>query len=562
MYNLILNIKKRSVLKTMVLLLSLIMISSITAACAKVPEEISLSEISSDLENSDSSSDVSTSESDTKRISDISESETPAQSEAITQNPSQSESSSERPSVTPPHATSGIIPTVTPVPSAAVTSGPTNKPTPTPKPTQPPYNVDPRNFDFNGPISKEVLTNFLSRAVTQNGFIALSAYGNVPSGGNVHFEDDFRMIKNIGAMFIGRAAYVWGHANEEEHYKIAKEKAQVVHAYNPKIILQACVFEAIYKENVNAIPVPAWVFSEFGLPVVNRNFNYENMLFPSGQFLNQWGPDASVPDVTRLETQMWFFYRSARYIDSGYEGIHLGQLSLISRSDSGKQITAQLIGRIRNYASQHARRKWVVLDAHIYSTGEATYQKDGKTHLLLDFHSFPLRPRDNFDGNSVQSDGYQPARLEKGFIDSIYGRSAGGIHPAGWETKHNPFLCEFDNSGYDRDRRDRMLGIFWPWGYDEITWFSRQPQNRRSQIITEFYNFINFNYSNDANGYGFLQMPTSVPLAYPFTVYYESEEFGITPFNNIHFFRANNQSPDSLTSFNLENTIKQMWRIP
>lgn len=539
------DIVKQNRKRFMIVISFIIAVSVLFTSCASISQESSIPDKSStrdevstpkEITDSDIKSDV------TKE--DSSAPVTPDKSESTEKKESSVDSEETAPKQTPT-----LAPT------------PTLEPTLTPKSTEEPYNEDPRNFNFSGPIPKEVLTNFLSRAVTQNGFIALSAYGNIPSGGNENFYEDFRMLKNIGAMFIGRAAYVWARADEEEHYSIAEEKAAIVHNYNPDIMLQACVFEAVYKENVEAIPIPSWVFKEFKLPVEKRNFNYNKMLFTSGSFVDHWATDASVPDITRLETQMWFFYRCARYIDSGYEAIHLGQLALISRNDNGNQITAQLIDRIRSYAAENARRKWVVLDAHVYRSEHATYVKGGERHLLLDFHSFPLRPRDNFPGNELADDGYQPARLEKGFRDSIYGNSAGGIHPAGWHTEYNPFLCEFDNSGYDRENRDQISGGIWPWGYDEITWFARQPQNRRSQIVTEFHSFINFHYNNGKNGYGFLQMPTSVPLAYGFTVTYESEEFGSTNFSNIFFFRANNQSPASLTSFNLENTIKQLWRI-
>jgi len=45
--------------------------------------------------------------------------------------------------------------------SAAVSAQPTATKAPTPEPTEEPYNTDSRNFDFNGPIPKQVLLNFL-----------------------------------------------------------------------------------------------------------------------------------------------------------------------------------------------------------------------------------------------------------------------------------------------------------------------------------------------------------------------------------------------------------------
>jgi hypothetical protein len=418
-------------------------------------------------------------------------------------------------------------------------------------------NTDNRNFDFNGTISKEVLNNYLSKGVTFNGFATWAGYGNVAAGTDPDFEDDFRMVKSIGAMFICRAAHVWGFTDEEKHFADAKSVADRVHAYNPKIILEAAVFEAIYKGNVNAIPIPSWVFEAFSLPVIQRNFSYSDMLYSNGQLVNQWGIDGSVPDISRQETQLWFYYRCCRYIDSGYEAIHLGQLSLMSISDPTKLIRATLLQKIRDYAKIHAPRKMVLLSAHSYSQAEATYIKDGKTYLLLDYHTFPIRPEDNFAGNTTQSDGYQPTAIVKGFLDSIYGKSAGGINPSGWYTDYNPFVVEFDNSGYDQVNKDKNLGAFWPWGYDEITWFSKQPANRRTEILTTFYNWINDNYQ-----YGNILFPARVPLAYPFTLTYTSAAYGKETFNNINVFKANTQSANCILSFNLESTMKSLWKNP
>ncbi|MBQ7312095.1 MAG: hypothetical protein IJW81_00755 [Clostridia bacterium] len=60
-----------------------------------------------------------------------------------------------------------------------------------------------KNFTFDGSISREVLNNYLSRAVTHFGI----GYDNTLFSDT--FEDDLRMLKNEGAKFIGRAALVW-----------------------------------------------------------------------------------------------------------------------------------------------------------------------------------------------------------------------------------------------------------------------------------------------------------------------------------------------------------------
>jgi hypothetical protein len=62
-------------------------------------------------------------------------------------------------------------------------------------------------FDKNG-ISMNVLNNYLDRAVTM---VYLLIPEN-PEGKRSYpyHADDIRMIKNMGAKFIGRAIYRWG----------------------------------------------------------------------------------------------------------------------------------------------------------------------------------------------------------------------------------------------------------------------------------------------------------------------------------------------------------------
>ena len=55
--------------------------------------------------------------------------------------------------------------------------------------------------------------------------------------------------------------------------------ARRVHDQDPEIILQACVFEIVVKR-MEEVPVPAYVFEAFGMPVERRNFRFEDVLFP------------------------------------------------------------------------------------------------------------------------------------------------------------------------------------------------------------------------------------------------------------------------------------------
>ena len=81
------------------------------------------------------------------------------------------------------------------------------------------------------------------------------------------------------------------------------------------MVLQACIFE-IVTAGVDRIPVPARAFLALGLPVEERNFRYTDMLYTDGRRKNQWGRDASVPDVSRPETKLWLQMPGSRTMQS------------------------------------------------------------------------------------------------------------------------------------------------------------------------------------------------------------------------------------------------------
>ena len=78
------------------------------------------------------------------------------------------------------------------------------------------------HFDGQG-ISREVLENYLDRSIT----MVYLLMPDKPEGRRVYnyHADDMRMVKNLGAKFIGRAIYRWGgerKLNDPEFWKNAK----------------------------------------------------------------------------------------------------------------------------------------------------------------------------------------------------------------------------------------------------------------------------------------------------------------------------------------------------
>src|SRR3546814_4098307 len=121
------------------------------------------------------------------------------------------------------------------------------------------------------------------------------------------------------------------------------------------------------------------------------------MLNPDGVLVNHWGVGASVPDISQLETRMFFYYMACRYMEAGIEALHFGQAELMAMTDRDNNYAAwrDLLQKVRSAASELARRGTVLCDAHLPNGGISV---DG--HLLFDFVSFPLRDRKSTRLNS------------------------------------------------------------------------------------------------------------------------------------------------------------------
>ena len=133
------------------------------------------------------------------------------------------------------------------------------------------------SYSFNKKgISREVLENYLEKSITMVYFLTPdNSRGRYP-----YFEDDVRMIKNIGAKFIGRAIYRWGGESrlaDPDYLKSAEEIVKKMHEYDPDMVFQACLFEIITTD-VNNVPIPEWVFRGFAMRYEERNFSYDAIL--------------------------------------------------------------------------------------------------------------------------------------------------------------------------------------------------------------------------------------------------------------------------------------------
>jgi hypothetical protein len=374
----------------------------------------------------------------------------------------------------------------------------------------------PGGFHFDGKISRQVLENYLSRSICIEGML----------NGRGPLADDIRIVTNCGAKYVARPLCLWGAENDFlEKIKRAKAEVPQVLAADPEIVLEACVFE-IVGENVNNIAIPAWVFKDLRQPVGKRNFRFEEMIYPAGQ--RRAMGRGQVPDESRLETQLWFYYQAASYIDVGCEGIHFGQVEIMNRNDRGNTNWFHLISSVRQYAAKHARRHMVLCNGHVPSGG---LMYGGNP--ILDFNAFPLRIKETPEKP-------QEAILEVGFTDAIYGRSKGGATVSGWSCEHLPYIVELDNYGRSRHPGEpNVKGEFlWIWGYDEITWFGLQSKEYRAQWLQYAWDWVR---KTDPNGY--LEMPGGRTASAA----------------ELRWYFANNPSEAVPTGRGDEAAIRQVW---
>lgn len=373
-------------------------------------------------------------------------------------------------------------------------------------------------YRFDRTISREVLENYLDRAISMEGLL----------NGRGDLDDNIRMLKHTGAKFIGRALCLWaGEAHLLGDFERAKGQIPKVHAADPEMIVQACIFEIVTAQ-VERVPVPAWAFAALGMPAESRNFRYADMLYPDGRRKDHWGRNASVPDVSRPETKLWFTFLARSYIDLGVEAIHYGQVELMNGNDRDLKHYSEVLELARSYAAEKARRHMLLCDAHVPRGG---FLCDGK--LLMDFHSFPLRIKE-------VPDRPQEAILEVGFSDSLYGRSRGGVTPSGWSCEHLPYLVEIDNWGASKTPGQAKAGGIWVWGYDEITWFAHQPESYRNDWLRYARDWV-----RKTDPAGHFQMPGSRTLR--------------SPRDNKRWYYANRPSAAVPEGYNQEEAIRAIW---
>jgi hypothetical protein len=383
------------------------------------------------------------------------------------------------------------------------------------------------DYRFDSTISSAVLKNYLNRAVHYTELLHYDInQATDRHGGNP--RDNMRAILNMGAKYIGRSIMIWGGEENLSQFAPwlanAKRMIDTMHSVDPEIIFEAAEFE-IVDQQVNVLDVPAHVFQAFGQPVAARKFNMSGIVYTDGK---PRGGLTNVPDMSRLEARMWFYFLACNYIDIGIEAFHFGQVGLMDQNDPGHANWVEMLTKVREYGRQHARRHMVLINAH--TPPSQNFVVGGKT--MFDFNAFPLRIAQS--GASCCK-----GELRIGYADALFGKSKGGTTPSGWSSDHLPWLAEFDNFGGSNAGQSSNAPFVW--GYDEISFIAIMNETDRNAWLKYAYDWI---AANDTSAR--LCMPGSRVVTHG-------------PSSSPNWYWSNTKSSASPKGFNAETTIKAIW---
>lgn len=321
------------------------------------------------------------------------------------------------------------------------------------------------NFYFYDSISENTILSYISRTIHWTppyNDVSLDRYVK-----RVGFDKFFSETVGAGAKMILQAENTWrDSAITPADIEKLSPVLSLTHNKDPETIFNVFIAERVNKDYVNGISIPKYVFDAFNIPTVNRNFDYDLMFNSSWPYINIWGANNSAPDITQLETQMWYYYYSTLYINAGFESIWLGQIYVTAKSDIGYTETHKLVQKIREYGSEHARRKYIIVISH--QLGDVLYEGQPIFDHLFYITHFGLDSNNNMkayipSNNWINCDLYASAC-------EYYSRHA--------LSENMPLLLMFDNGGSMHDPHHPQLN-----GFDPITYFATRPKSQRHEYL-------------------------------------------------------------------------------
>lgn len=334
-------------------------------------------------------------------------------------------------------------------------------------------------------LTKDVLDAYLDRAIVHM------------SGGpdDLHLWGDRSraFLKNSGAKFIHWADLGWVRRYTADDWTGLTAAMDSVHGtdWGSDIIYECGIMEAIGRPQVDNTPIPEWLMKlltdlgiqerrKFG-PNGPGYFSYEGMFDRNAEdwpknLIGLWYSDhdaeQSVPDITMLETRIYYAYQIAEYIDAGFEGVMFGQAMLTGNRDRDNKSLNSLCAFARKWAAARGYRHAVTLTSHVIVDKDYPVSKGIPlfTHITWptrlsysDEHPFGMRLGPDAKSTKTRQGGEEIIQLLK--------------------LNHDlPILLEIDNYGMSPGPNPVCDA-----GYDEITAYASKPPKQRSEFLAYYY---------------------------------------------------------------------------
>ncbi|MBL7718856.1 MAG: hypothetical protein JNL72_08475 [Flavipsychrobacter sp.] len=388
-------------------------------------------------------------------------------------------------------------------------------------------------------ITKEQLNSYLSHSVScditeflkpysftitngHNGWNSLYPdwESNDPEivNGNIlaRWVDLMRGIIDINPKMICSAMGAWQCRHWDSYVNRARINSLIYKIIKPSIVLQAMCFEIIDQSTLNGVGfIPSWVFSAFNLPYVQRRFDVHSMRWDDAYsntdhhwyenfYTEPFILKAFVPNIRKLETQMWFYYLGRTYIDMGCESLNFCRVEMMNGEPGGQGGPYYpdydtnpywwniVFNKLRAYADTKPTNSVIPTEniRFLLITGWTNGMVDGNDNLAFDFHSGPIRPKQNGLDLNINGGGCSIVAIDSGLCKNVFNLSKGGRTPSGWWCAHAPAHIGLDNTTeeYDIWAGTQSSNCMTPYHWDELSWYAMQKKSYRDNWLVYAYN--------------------------------------------------------------------------
>ena len=336
-------------------------------------------------------------------------------------------------------------------------------------------------FDGQQSLTKPLVEAYLDRSISHM---------------NAWDDRSVQFINESGAKFIHWADLGWGRLYTADDWKQLTDTIDKIHSIDGSqdIIFECGIMEITSLTAMNATPIPDWmlkILDDLGLqdkrkvgPNGKNYFCYESMFDRNAtnwpkRYVGEWdknpASESSVPDLTMLETQLYYAYVAAEYIDAGFEGILFGQAGLTGKRDTGNISMNNICEFAKKWAAARAYRHAVTLSSHVLNPPEYSSSPNEKPKPLYTHLSFPTR--------MIYTNDTPIGMMFSPYLEASGRRQGGKQLLRVLNLPHDlPILLEIDNYAPTKGPSPVCDE-----GYDEITAYANKNREQRAAFLQKYY---------------------------------------------------------------------------